>query len=57
MAKRKLYPGLKEVEQERIRSSKRNKEEEQPDFIGGSPNYDKYTGVSPEQVLVWLNID
>ena len=31
--------------------------EEKPDFIGGAPNYEKYRGVDPEQVLVWLNID
>ena len=32
-------------------------EQEEPDFLGGSPNYDKYPGVEAEQVLVWLNID
>ena len=32
-------------------------EQEEPDFICGKPNYDKYPGVDAEQVLVWLNID
>ena len=32
-------------------------QQEEPDFIGGAPNYDKYPGVDPERVLVWLNID
>ena len=31
--------------------------EEEPDFIGGAPNYDKFEGWTTEEVLVWLNID
>ena len=36
---------------------KKYEPEEQPDFIAGKPNYDKYSGVEPERVLAWLNID
>lgn len=56
-ARRMKYPGIQEAEQERIRSSKLNKPEDLPDFVGGAPNYDKYRGIPAEQVLVWLNID
>lgn len=55
MAKKKLlWPGTAEAERER---SKPHYIEEQPDFIAGAPNYDKFPTFSPEQVLVWLNID
>ena len=54
MAKRKLYPGTKEAELERKR--KQNMDDE-PDFVGGSPNYEKFKGWTPEEVLVFLNID
>ena len=57
MPRRKLYPGIEEAEEERARRAERNKPEEQPDFIGGAPNYDKFKGVPTEQVLAWLNID
>jgi len=57
MARRKRYPGIKEAEQEKIDSARRNHPDEEPDFIGGAPNYDKFPGVPPEQVLAWLNID
>ena len=57
MPRCKLYPGIKEAEEERARSAERNKQEEQPDFIGGAPNYDKFKGIPPEQVLALLNID
>lgn len=58
MTKRKRYPGLKEAEQQRsVRPSWYIPSGEQPDFIGGAPNYQKYKGAPPEQVLVWLNID
>ena len=53
---KKLYPGIEEVELERCKSSERE-EEEEPDFISGAPNYDKFEGWPPEKVLVWLNID
>ena len=52
-----LYPGMKEAEQERTRSSKKNEPDEKPDFIGGCPNYEKFGDVPAEHVLVWLNID
>ena len=50
-----LYPGTREAERERGR--KKALDETAPDFIGGAPNYDKFEGYTPEQVLVWLNID
>ena len=53
MAKKKsLYPGVEEAERQRdIRP------EEEPDFIGGAPNYDKFENWEVERVLAWLNID
>lgn len=48
------YPG--ENESEKMRSVKEPIEEE-PDFIGNAPNYDKFEGWSAEKVLAWLNID
>ena len=61
MARRKLYPGIKEAEEERIRAAQRARAErlanEEPDFIGNAPNYDKYKGIDPERVLMLLNID
>ncbi len=49
------YPGEKEAE--RQKSLKKPIVEEEPDFIGNAPNYDKFKGWAPEEVLVWLNID
>lgn len=54
--KKKLYPGTKEAEAEK-RKQKTERRTEQPDFIGGKPNYDAFEGWTPEEVLVWLNID
>lgn len=51
----KKYPGIDEAELER--SKHQQIEEEAPDFIAGKPNYDKFEGWTPEQVLTWLNID
>lgn len=48
------YPGEKEANLER---SKPHEVEEEPDFIAGAPNYDKFEGWTTEEVLVWLNID
>lgn len=50
----KKYPGEKEAEAER---AKQPAEDEEPDFIGGAPNYDKFEGWTAEEVLAWLNID
>lgn len=55
--KKVMYPGVNEAEEERKRASKRNQPEEEPDFIGGAPNYDKFKGWTAEEVLCWLNID
>lgn len=58
MKKKQLYPGVKEAEEERKRAALRNAiENEEPDFIAGAPNYDKYAGWPAEKVLAWLNID
>lgn len=56
MAKVIEYPGVKEAELERIRSGLKPDLEE-PDFVGGKPNYDNFKGWDTEKVLVWLNID
>lgn len=51
----KYYPGIAEAEKEQ---GKRNASQDvEPDFIAGAPNYDKFQGWSPEEVLIWLNID
>lgn len=50
------YPGTREAEQERTAATRRAKSDE-PDFIGNAPNYDKFEGWSPEEVLAFLNID
>lgn len=56
MAKRKYtYPGIAEAETERAK--KYCSESSEPDFIGNAPNYDKFKGWTPEEVLVFLNID
>ena len=54
--KKELYPGTAEVEREKNRIMKRPRSEE-PDFVNGAPNYDKFEGWDVERVLVWLNID
>lgn len=55
------YPGVSEAELERLKAALRfeekERENEPPEWLGGAPNYDRYPGVSPEQVLVWYNID
>ena len=53
--KRKTYPGTKEAERERSRQHRI--EDEEPDFIAGAPNYDKFPNMTPAEVLAWLNID
>lgn len=47
------YPGLEEAEQARVSPPA----EEEPDFVMGAPNYDKFPDWTPEEVLIWLNID
>ena len=51
------YPGIDEANRERTRASKFAPTEEEPDFIAGAPNYDKWPDKTPEEVLAWLNID
>ncbi len=53
--RRKLYPGTNETN--KIKATAKKRHDEQPDFIGGAPNYDKFEGWDAERVLVWLNID
>lgn len=50
---KKLYPGIEQAEKEKEKKILT----EQPDFIGGKPNYDKFKGWETEKILVWLNID
>lgn len=54
-----LYPGVLEIEEGKNRGAKQMAEEKkrQPDFVCGAPNYDKFEGWTPEEVLSWLNID
>ena len=53
--KRKLkYPGVDEAKKHR---SDKPEVIEEPDFIAGAPNYDKWPNKTPEEVLVMLNID
>lgn len=57
------YPGTTEAEKERTAAAHRAKialqAEEEPDFIGNAPNWDKFDryGWDTEKTLVWLNID
>lgn len=55
MKRKPIYPGTDEVE--RVKDNAKRPREEEPDFIGGGPNYEKFKGWDPERVLVWLNID
>lgn len=50
---RRTYPGLREAERQRSAVTAR----EESDWCGGAPNYDKFEGWAPGEVLVWLNID
>ena len=52
---RNIYPGLREAERQRSAATTATKEES--DWCGGAPNYGKFKGRTPEEVLVWLNID
>ena len=49
---KQLYPYA-----EQLQNARPSAREEEPDFIGNAPNYDKFQGWSCEEVLVWLNID
>ena len=57
MKRKNRYPGIEEAEQERSAWEKNYEAEEDPDFIGLAPNYNKFLGWKPEEVLVYLNID
>lgn len=51
------YPGTDEVEKYRRLASKVEAEDEEPDWIAGAPNFKKYSHMTPEEVLVFFNID
>lgn len=57
--KKKQYPGMDVLAPIKTSDTLGTKpvEEEQPDWVGGAPNYDKYKGVSPERILAMYNID
>ena len=57
MRRKKLYPGLEEAELEKSEWKKGFIKDEQPDFIGTVPNYEKFCFWPPEKVLVYLNVD
>lgn len=62
MARKKLYPGTAEAEEERIRASRKPPvpDDEEPDWLGNAPNYEKFRrkfGWDTETTLVKLNID
>lgn len=52
---KKLYPGIAEAEAERFKLPKDR--EEEPDYIAGKPNYDKFQKWDIEKILSWYNID
>ena len=54
---RKSYPGKEEAEKNR--KPQRTENDNEPDFIGTAPNYEKFEamGFSVEETLIWLNID
>jgi hypothetical protein len=53
--KRLLYPYADD--HDRIYDRKLYATDEEPDFIGGAPNWDKFEAWDIDEVLVWLNID
>ncbi len=55
---KELYPFAEDVKRgEYTKLSFPSGAEEEPDFIGGKPNYDKFDKWGVEETLVWLNID
>lgn len=52
-----LYPGLIQAEKEKEKAACNYSYNQQPDFIGNKPNYEKFKSWQPEKVLVYLNID
>ena len=55
-----LYPCAEQLENARRNARAthtRKRDDNAPDFIGGAPNYEKFTGWDAEKVLAWLNID
>ena len=54
MPNKPKYPGIAEAETEKSQGCPI---EDKPDWLGNAPNYDKFKNWTPEEVLVWLNID
>ena len=52
--KKSLYP---HADDDRIHDRAAYIDDEEPDFIGGAPNWDKFEAWDVDEVLVWLNID
>ena len=52
-----MYPCVEEAEKERSAWKKNVVDDAQPDFIGLAPNYDKFPGWNPEEVMAFLNVD
>lgn len=55
MKRKHQYPGVLEAEKQK--SVKKDIVDEEPDFVGDKPNWEKFKGWPVEKVLVWLNID
>ena len=60
-SKKPLYPGIDQVEQIKGTTTVKGTTtaEFKPDFMPGTviPNYEKFKGIAPDQVLRALNID
>lgn len=55
MKKDQLYPGVKEAERERSRTTWTP--EPPAEFVGNAPNYEAFPHWDPERVMRWLNVD
>ena len=57
MARKKklLYPHADDYD--RVYMLEKYRDDEEPDFIGNAPNWDKFEAWDIDEVLVWLNID
>ena len=56
MARKKdIYPNAEDVRKGKY--TRAVVADEEPDFIGGAPNWDKFEAWDIDEILVWLNID
>ena len=54
----KIYPGTDNLAPIKTSEAYSSCEpDKEPDWKGGAPNYDKFKGMPPEEVLVMFNID